>query len=119
MEVCIAAPQYFLADYLTCEKKFDNLCAILEGDESDEAKEKLNNRLRRKIAESSLIPKNLYIHYSKNEHTYKEHIEDMLADLKNAGVNVHEDVGVYTNHMDLVYYFPSYLKSVVSHIVNS
>ena len=119
VEVCIAAPQYFLADYLTCEKKFDNLCAILEGDESDEAKEKLNNRLRRKIAGSSLIPKNLYIHYSKNEHTYKEHIEDMLADLKNAGVNVHEDVGVYTNHMDLVYYFPSYLKSVVSHIVNS
>ena len=108
-----------MADYLTCEKKFDNLCAILEGDESDEAKEKLNNRLRRKIAESSLIPKNLYIHYSKNEHTYKEHIEDMLADLKNAGVNVHEDVGVYTNHIDLVYYFPSYLKSVVSHIVNS
>lgn len=37
--MCIAAPQYFLADYLTCEKKFDNLCAILEGDESDEAKE--------------------------------------------------------------------------------
>lgn len=117
VNVCIAAPQYFLCDYLIREKKFENLKVILDGNVTEAAKEMLNNRLREKIVHAVYLPQNVYIHYSTEEHTYKEHIADMLADLKAKNINVIENVGSYTNHMDLVYYFPSFLKQSVKEIL--
>lgn len=115
--VCIAAPQYFLSDYLVREKKNENLKVILDGCDTEIARNKLNNRLRKKIAHTEYLPKKVFIHYSTEEHTYKEHIADMLIDLKRRNIYVVEDVGNYTNHMDLVYYFPAFLKQSVKKIL--
>lgn len=113
VNVCIAAPQYFLSDYLIREKKFENLKVILDGNDTAIARTKLNNRLKEKIANTVCLPQKVYIHYSTEEHTYKEHIADMLADLKARNIDVTEDIGNYTNHMDLVYHFPAFLKQSV------
>ena len=43
VNVCIAAPQYFLSDYLTQEKKYDNLQVILCGNDTEEAKIKVSS----------------------------------------------------------------------------
>ncbi len=117
VSVCIAAPQYFLSDYLVREKKIENLKVILDGNDTGIARERLNNRLRTKIACAVCLPQKVYIHYSTEEHTYKEHIADMLADLKARNINVIEDIGNYTNHMDLVYHFPAFLKQSVKEIL--
>ena len=118
VNVCIAAPQYFLSDYLFREKKYENLKIILDGNDTEVAKENLNNRLRNKIANAVYLPKSFYIHYSTEEHTYKEHIVDMLADLKARNINVIEDIGNYTNHMDLAFYFPTFLKKSIKEILS-
>ena len=119
VNVCIAAPQYFLSDYLTQEKKYDNLQVILCGNDTEEAKIKLNNRLREKINHALWLPKKVYIHYSTEEHTYKEHIKEMLADLKAKNIKTVEDISNYTNHTDLVYFFPDFLKKSVKDILNN
>lgn len=65
------------------------------------------------------MPKKVYIHYSTEEHTYKEHIKEMLADLKAKNIKTVEDISNYTNHTDLVYFFPDFLKKSVKDILNN
>ena len=115
--VCIAAPQYFLADYLIKEKKYDNLKTILSNKVNDNTIQFLNNRLRDKLITSSSKPSAIYIHYSDSEHTYKEHIVDLINDIKKNGINLEEDIEHYTNHMDLVYYYPDFLKKTIKEIL--
>lgn len=119
IDVCIAAPQYYLTDYLTRERKFENLNVILGDNNTDKDKDILNNKLKEAILNSQNLPNSVYIHYSKNEHTYKEHIEDLLKDLNNKNVPIIEDVEYYSNHMDLVFYFPKFLKSSVQHLIKN
>ena len=117
VDVVIAAPQYYLYDYLFSERKFDNLEVIIGDDESECATKRLNMLLAQRISYSDILPKRVYIHYSTNEHTYKEHIEDLLADLGKNGVKLHEDIGCYYNHMDLKYHFPNYLVWALNDIL--
>lgn len=117
--VCIAAPQYFLADYLIREKKEDNLKTILNNKINSESINKLNHRLRNKLTASKNKPSAIYIHYSDLEHTYKEHIVDLLSDIKKNNIPLKEDIKHYTNHMDLVYYFPDFLRKTMIEILNS
>lgn len=118
VDVCIAAPQYFLADYLIKENKIENLKIMLDGNLSEKEKCKLNYKLRDKILNSSNLPNKVFIHYSKNEHTFSEHIVDMLADLRSRGIEIEEDIEEYVDHKDLVYYFPKYLKLTLNHMLN-
>ena len=116
--VCIAAPQYFLADYLIREKKEDNLKTILNNQINNESINELNNRLRNKFTVLKNKPSAIYIHYSDLEHTYKEHIIDLISDIKKNNIYLKEDIEHYTNHMDLVYYFPDFLKKTIREILN-
>lgn len=61
----------------------------------------------------------VYIHYSDQEHTYKEHIISLINDIKNKKIFIEEDIEHYTNHMDLVYYFPDFLKKTINEIINN
>ena len=59
----------------------------------------------------------VYLHYSNMEHTYKEHIQHLLADLEKQGIPVEQNVETYTVHAELKYYFPQYLEKTVEGIV--
>lgn len=115
--VCIAAPQYYLADYLIKTGKDDNLRTILCNDINPESIKRLNNRLKEKLNQSNNRPSAVYIHYSDMEHTYKEHIVDLIDDIKRNNINIKEDVEHYLNHTDLVYYFPDYLRKCIKEIL--
>lgn len=112
-------PAIFFKRLFDSGKKYDNLQVILCGNDTEEAKIKLNNRLREKINHALWLPKKVYIHYSTEEHTYKEHIKEMLADLKAKNIKTVEDISNYTNHTDLVYFFPDFLKKSVKDILNN
>ena len=43
----------------------------------------------------------------------------MLADLKAKNIKTVEDISNYTNHTDLVYFFPDFLKKSVKDILNN
>ena len=59
----------------------------------------------------------VYLHYSKMEHTCKEHIQYLLADLEKQGIPVEQDVKTYTVHAELKYYFPQYIEKTVGRSV--
>lgn len=115
-ELIIGAPQYYLGTYLDTINTRDNLSFII-GEITEEGKNKLNNRLKEKIRTSPIRPEKVYIHYSKVEHTYNDHIKDMLTDLKSVGISLYEDVHDYPNHGGLKDYFPPFLKKTISKLI--
>lgn len=112
----VGAPQYFLASYL----KASNICTLdyIEGVRTAEKDKILDSYLKHKIQSNGYRNfQRIYIHYSDKEHTYEEHIKYMLKDLYEGGYYVDEDVADYSNHSDISYYFPDYLKKCISDII--
>ena len=109
------APQYYLANYLNNSTFYVNLKEIV-GKITDESIETLNNRLKLKIYETTPT-QTIYMIYSSVEHTYKEHIEDMIHDLKSAGFQLNECQMDFEEHGDIGKYFPSYLIDSIVNIL--
>ena len=116
--IIVGAPQYFLASYLVKSENLDALEHIL-GERDKDKEQNLDNRLRGKICDNNdSSTQHIYIHYSNKEHTYEEHVVHLLNDLKTCGYQIVEDVADYTNHGDLSYYFPDFLKKNILDILN-
>lgn len=118
-DIIIAAPQYFLGTYMDNEVLRLNLEDILGEPVNNCNREALDQRLRLKIKEDTFASgQNVFIHYSNNEHTYEQHIMDLLKDLRSTGVNVYEDIEHYTVHGELKYFFSAYLSKTIEIIKN-
>lgn len=114
-EACIiGAPQYFIGDYLSIDKHLPILEGIM-GNTLSESVDRLNRVMSDCVRDASLQKPTVYIHYSPKEHTYPEHIVDMIGELESCGYTVVEDSEYeYTEHGDVAKYFPKYLLSVLS-----
>ncbi|MGM0216066.1 PssE/Cps14G family polysaccharide biosynthesis glycosyltransferase [Enterococcus sp. AZ109] len=116
-KIIAGAPQYKLGDYFTDpSNKLEDTLRFICGEQADEEKLKILNRhLNEKIekyaghAESVTIA----LHYSDKEHTYEEHICDLLNDLNKAGYHTKQDIHHYHNHSDISLYFPQFLLTQI------
>ena len=109
----VGAPQYRLADYLMKPENVETLSYILPEQMQRNASDvhNLNNRLRVRLKKGK---HKIYLHFSDNEHTYKQHIIFLLQDLNEFGYDVHTDILHYTDHWDVGKYYPEFLlKSLV------
>lgn len=113
----VGAPQYFLMTYLLESDNMDTLEHIL-GERNEEKDEVLESYLRKKLQNNSNIDtQTVYLHYSDKEHTYKEHIVHMVKDMEEAGYYIEKDVAGYTNHSDVSYHFPDFLKKHLKSVI--
>ncbi len=108
------APQYYIGDHLNTEKHKEILKSIV-GNITSNNINYLNNLLRNEITTSINRPK-IYIHYSKKEHTYKEHIYNLVEDLKTNNYYLEEDIKDYELHSDVAKFFPTYINNVFTQI---
>ena len=109
----IGAPQYFIGNYLN-DDKHRLLLTGITGDASKASVDKLNCVMPECVRNNPRRKPRVYIHYSPKEHTYHEHIVDMLTDLNRCGYEVREDSDYeYTEHKDVAKHYPYYLLSVL------
>lgn len=116
-KMIVGAPQYFLTSYLLKSENLYTLQHIL-GERNEEKDSVLEFYLRNKLLNNDNIEsQSIYLHFSDKEHTYEEHIEHMLKDMEAKGYRVEKDVANYTNHSDISYYFPDFLKKHMQNII--
>lgn len=107
--VIAGAPQYYLGFYLSAPANRITLKWIA-GENTERAVAELNQHLKRKLP--GLSKTRIYLHFSTQEHTYQEHIKDLLEDL--AGVTVIEkDIENYAEHEEVGRYFPAFFRKCV------
>ncbi len=117
------APQYKLGEYFMdpSNKLDDTLKYVTSHSRLDAKKElldHLDSHLKNKIIGnlSSSKPK-IFLFYSDKEHTYKEHIQELREDLLINGYVLEEEVEHYKEHSKISIYFPDFLLSSISKIV--
>ena len=115
--VVAGAPQYYLADYLKKCNALSALQDILGESYSQVSFEKLNKRLKEKIESYPNVPHAIYLHYSNKEHTYAEHMKDMIEDIRKRGIVLNEDVCDYPTHSELANFFSPFLKNKITELV--
>ena len=119
--VVIGAPQYRIGSYLNTGRHIPILQKII-GKISKENLKKINDLLQDAIREQAdYVEKPLfYIHYSPEEHTYKEHIAELIAELQHNGYSLELDnTYTYREHAEVGQYFKYYLLEVCSNYVNT
>ncbi len=115
--IVAGGPQFYLGQYLVGSHNTECLVHIL-GQATDENITKLDERLKARIIEKKYgNNQNIYLHFSNKEHTYEEHIKDLVQVLNDNGYDVKCDIASYTNHSDISYYFPDFLVKTISEII--
>lgn len=123
--IIAGAPQYHLGSYLMdpdnhLEDTLKYITGKTRSNISQTVVKDLDSHLCSKIQnyKSDKSAASIYLHYSREEHTYQEHIKDLIKDLKENGFYLQEDAGEYKNHSDVSLYFPDYLKKSVQLIID-
>ena len=112
-DMIIGGPQYFLGRYLIDSDNQDALRHIA-GRVTEEKVGILDGYLEKRIRNNPYKEsQGIYLHYSDQEHTWREHIQFSRKTLEEEGYYLEENVAHYANHSDISYYFPEYLRGTV------
>lgn len=103
------APQFNLGDFVNDEGGY-HIMKYLCGNIKPESVVFLNNILKDVInkVQYEQYPK-IFLHYSKEEFTYKEHILDLKNNLDEKGIKYEEDIGTYQEHGEISKFFPGFI----------
>ena len=113
--IVAGAPQYYIGSYLVGEGHTEILRSIC-GDTSETDVQRLNELLPGVIEKAPAEKTKMYIHCSKMEHTYHEHVSALLKRLQQRGFDVQCDLETYLNHEEVGRYFAKYLRSVLQDV---
>ncbi len=109
--VVCGAPQYRIGTYLQTAEHMPILMGII-GNVTEKKINFLNDLLENEIVAHSCDTHNpwIYMHYSPEEHTFHEHIAELIEKLKSCGYSMTLDNNYsYKNHGDVGQYFKKYL----------
>lgn len=123
-EIITGAPQYWLGTYLQTPGGMVTLQSIAASKKKEDlavVSAALNAHLKQRIEGNEYAHgQTIYIHYSEHEHTYRDHIKYLIADLKSGGgYRLIEDVREYENHGDVSLYFPGFFVGSMRDILSS
>ena len=112
LRVSADAPQYFIGDYLNTDSHQNILKGIVGADV-----ELLNGIVKKEIQNYDAQKPKIYLHYSRKEHTYSEHISDLISDMEKNNFEVMCDESDYEEHSEVAKFFPTFLINTINSII--
>ena len=109
-EVFSSACQYHVGNYLNKEHHRKILEGMMGKNYCKEDVERLNNELPTMIKNNAHSTTFVHLYYSEGDHTYQDHIIDLIKDLQSADIHISRTVDDYVNHDDNGLFFQKYLK---------
>ena len=107
--IIIGAPQFYLGKYLSDSP---NVLTYRSMKLDKENVDYLDNKIINELANKKKNIK-VYLHYSKKEHTYDDHVKFLIKELKKNHIFLEEDVANYKEHGNVSLYFPKFLIDVL------
>lgn len=108
------ACQYYVGNYLNNNTNLPIMKAMLGDDFTQEDVAKLNAMMETQLSSHKGSRSMIHLLYSKNEHTYNEHVVFLLNDLKNYMIPYMEKVEDFSNHSDVGKFFSLFVKEELS-----
>ena len=79
--------------------------------------ELLNGIVKKEIQNYDAQKPKIYLHYSRKEHTYSEHISDLISDMEKNNFEVMCDESDYEEHSEVAKFFPTFLINTINSII--
>lgn len=112
--IVVGAPQFWLGKYLMAPANVDTFRSICGKNDENQVMAELDQHLYVQIKNNSYEGHQpIYIHYSNKEHTYIDHLVDLIQILTDEGYVLIEDVGDYESHEEVALEFPKFLKKTL------
>lgn len=108
------ACQYYVGNYLNIEERWPILRGMMGDCYSQNDINKLNEMMPNQIKNFKTSQSIIHLLYSKNEHTYDEHIVYLIEDLKRSDIKYLEIIENFDNHSEVGSYFIQYIKRELS-----
>lgn len=105
------ACQYYVGNYLSIEQHLPILQGMLGSDYSNKDVDFLNSKLSQLIVKKTNSKSIIHLLYSKNEHTYQDHITYLIDDLNSCGIKFTEKIETFNRHSDVGKYFIPYIRA--------
>ncbi len=105
------ANQYYIGKYLNTDvdNRRDIFYAMMGENAGEEEQKTLDLVMPSLFKEYFNSKSHIYLLYSKSEHTYEEHIKDMVEDLKKTNIQFSEIVEDFDDHNDVGKFFIPYI----------
>ena len=110
VDVYIGAPQYHVGSYLNNDTQKPSLVSILGAEPTKEKVLALDKHIQNTLLTSDVTPRSIHLLYSNVEHTYEEHIRDLIEDIHKRRIPLQETIKDFPNHSEVGSYFVTYLK---------
>lgn len=118
-EIYSGANQYYIGKYLNVEGRRDVFKAMM-GKNADKVEQDILDSVMPDLIDKYKNSKSrIHLLYSKEEHTYNEHIKYMIDDLKKTNIKFEEIVEHFENHNDVGRYFSQYIFNQLKQILKS
>lgn len=111
------ACQYLIANYLNTEDRKPILEGMLGQGYSKTDFDNLNNAVRQQIERHQGTDTVIHLLFSRQEHTYPEHIKFLLEDLDRWNIQYTTQIENFENHNDVGEFFIPFIKNELSRIV--
>lgn len=109
-EVYAAACQYYIGQYLNTDEHRRIFQSMMGADASDAEQKILDSMMPDVLQANAGSRTQIHLMYSKEEHTYQEHIADLIKDLDKNGI-VHTDkIESFKEHGEVGKFFIPWIK---------
>lgn len=109
-EVYAAACQYHVGKYVNTEEHQKVFKSMMGESAGMKEQEVLDSIMPAMIKSNAGSKTKIHLMYSKEEHTYQEHIADLIADLDKCGIEHTDKIESFKEHGEVGKFFTPWIK---------
>lgn len=117
-DIYSGACQYYVGKYLNTEAHLPIMNAMMMGYSNQKAEYILDRMLPDVIKQSQGTSSKVHLLYSKQEHTYDEHIKFLIEDLKKYDIDYDEQIEEFDDHSVVGKFFSPWVLKNLNNINN-
>ena len=110
-DVYAAACQYYIGKYLNTDEHKRTFQSMMGADAGDAEQKKLDSMMPNILQANANSHTHIHLMYSKDEHTYQEHIADLIKDLDKNGIEHTDKIESFKEHREVGRFFIPWIKN--------
>lgn len=118
-DIYAGACQYYIGKYLNVEERVRVFKSMMGKNATPEGQEILDKMLFNQLCTHRNSKSRIHLLYSKEEHTYSEHIQYLIADIEKNGIKHVDKIENFTDHGEVGEYFSPWIKHELKNINNN
>lgn len=117
-DIYAAACQYHIGEYLNTDNHQRIFKEMMGSGAGEKEQAVLDNEMPSMLQKKQGSKSSIHLLYSKDEHTYDEHIKDMIMDMDKHGIRHVDTIKNFSNHAEVGRFFSPWIQEELTKTIN-